>query len=154
MLPFSLRRTTRPSFKSAGAASTRSTWTEWNRSTWALGVQFGTFCWDIAFDVSEGAYAEYAVASCSPMSLIPLSLSFMPSGAIPTTGLTALQMFRNTGSFLVSSSSVAIVSGQGGSGSHVLPRFACGITGGMTAPWSQLIVEYMHQPLRCPHRMF
>ena len=43
-------------------------------------------------------------------------------------------MFRNVGSFLVSGSSVAIVSGQGGSGSHVLPRFAGGKTGGMTAP--------------------
>ena len=85
------------------------------------------------WDVSKGAYAEYAVASCSPMSLIPLSLSFMPSETIPTIGLTALQMFRNIGSFLVSSTSVAIVSGQGGLGAHVLPLFAGGITGGMTA---------------------
>ena len=85
-------------------------------------------CRHQVWDVSKGAYAEYAVASCSQMSLIPLLLSFMPSGAVPTIGLSALQMFRNVGSFLVSSSSVAIVSGQGGLGSHVLPRFAGGIT--------------------------
>ena len=73
------------------------------------------------WSMGKGAYAEYAVVSCSQMSLKPLSLSFMPSGAIPTIGLTAMQMFQKIGTPLVSSSSVAIVSGQGGTGSHGSP---------------------------------
>jgi NADPH:quinone reductase-like Zn-dependent oxidoreductase len=83
-------------------------------------VVVGDFCpffvGDQVWGVGKGAYAEYAVVSCNQMSLKPLSLSFMPSGAIPTIGLTALQMFQKIGTPLVSSSSVAIVSGQGGTG--------------------------------------
>ena len=65
---------------------------------------------DQVWGVGKGAYAEYAVVSCSQMSLKPLSLSFMPSGR-----------FQKIGTPLVSSSSVAIVSGQGGTGSHGSP---------------------------------
>ena len=85
-------------------------------------VVVGDFCpffvGDQVWGVGKGAYGEYAVVSCSQMSLKPLSLSFMPSGAIPAIGLTALQMFQKIGTPLVSRSSVAVVSGQGGTGSH------------------------------------
>ena len=105
MLPFPRRWTTRPSFKSV--------------------VDVGDFCpffvGDQVWGVGKGAYAEYPVVSCSHMSLKPLSLSLKPSGAIPTIGLTALQMFKKIGTPLVSSSSVGITSGQGGTGSHGSP---------------------------------
>jgi len=82
----------------------------------AVGDSCGFSVNDQVWAVGSGAFAEYAVAKCSQMSAKPSSLAFMPSGAIPTVGLTALQMFYQTGAPWASDKLVVIASGQGGTG--------------------------------------
>ena len=52
---------------------------------------------DQVWAVGSSAFAEFAVANCSQMSLKPSPLEFMPAGAMPTVGLTTLQVLSKTG---------------------------------------------------------
>lgn len=47
------------------------------------------------FGFAQGTYSEYAVAPISTIAAIPDSLSFEVAAALPTAGLTALQIIRD-----------------------------------------------------------
>ena len=47
------------------------------------------------FGFAQGTYSEYAVAPVSTIAAIPDSLSFEVAAALPTAGLTALQIIRD-----------------------------------------------------------
>lgn len=50
---------------------------------------------DRVFGFAQGAYAEYVVAPTSTVALIPASIDFSTAAALPTAGLTALQIIRD-----------------------------------------------------------
>lgn len=50
---------------------------------------------DRVFGFAQGAYAEYAAAPVSTVAKIPSAIDFATAAALPTAGLTALQMIRD-----------------------------------------------------------
>ena len=50
---------------------------------------------DRVFGFAEGTYAEYASAPVSTVAAIPGSIDFATAAALPTAGLTALQIIRD-----------------------------------------------------------
>ncbi len=50
---------------------------------------------DRVFGFAHGSYAEYAVAPVSAVAKIPESMDFATAAALPTAGLTALQIVRD-----------------------------------------------------------
>lgn len=65
----------------------------------------------------NGAYAEYALASCNAIAKKPKSLSFVDAGSIPVVGVTSLECLQAAGlPSKKSNLTVVITSGQGGTG--------------------------------------
>src|SRR5438445_4569270 len=50
---------------------------------------------DRVFGFAQGSYAEYAAAPVSTIAAMPASLDFRTAAALPTAGLTALQIIRD-----------------------------------------------------------
>lgn len=50
---------------------------------------------DRVFGFAQGTYAEYAAAPTSTIAPIPKSMDFVTAAALPTAGLTALQIIRD-----------------------------------------------------------
>jgi len=50
---------------------------------------------DRVFGFAQGAYAEYVAAPVSTVAAIPEALDFITAAALPTAGLTALQIIRD-----------------------------------------------------------
>lgn len=54
---------------------------------------------DRVFGFGQGTYAEYAAAPVSTIAPIPKSIDFVTAAALPTAGLTALQIIRDVAQF-------------------------------------------------------
>merc|ERR1719450_440028 len=64
----------------------------------------------------QGAYAQYALATCSLTTLKPFSLSLVEAGTIPIVGGTSLQCLQEAGAPWTSKPTVVVTAGQGGTG--------------------------------------
>jgi len=73
---------------------------------------YGSEVWGIV----QGAYAQYALATCSLTTLKPFSLSLVEAGTIPIVGGTSLQCLKEAGAPWTSKPTVVVTAGQGGTG--------------------------------------
>merc|ERR1712136_504155 len=75
-------------------------------------LMYGSEVWGIV----QGAYAQYALATCSLTTLKPFSLSLVEAGTIPVVGQTSLQCLQEAGAPWTSKPTVVVTAGQGGTG--------------------------------------
>lgn len=84
-------------------------------------VSVGTSCslkvGDEVYGHMTGAYAQYAVGTCSALSKKPKSLTFAEAGTVPIVGGTSLQCLQRAGMPSKKANlTVVVTAGQGGTG--------------------------------------
>jgi NADPH:quinone reductase-like Zn-dependent oxidoreductase len=86
----------------------------------AVGAEVGDLSvGDEVFGISNGSYAEYAVAPASKLARRPESLDPLPAAGMPVSGITALQALRDSAR-LAAGQRVLILGASGGVGSFAV----------------------------------
>lgn len=95
---------------------------------------------DRVFGIAHGAYAEYALAQAGRLALAPDGLDLETAAALPTPGLTALQMVERAG---LRAGEAVLVHGAGGSVGSLLVQIAKAIGAEVVATVLTADVEYV-----------